>query len=209
MFLIVGCYDWVGYHITNKLLEQGQEVIGIDTMDSDKKENLAMFVGRNGLFSHYDSAQAVIKDKKHKEGFKAIIFIKPEDISDIEEISYFSQVSLCLRSKNENMDECVTFVDIPLLYGEWMPRDNEGIFHGEEYVRFDSDQFKKEATYIEDFVNAFIKFAEESESPDYAMFASDKSEKEDENITIVRETKSQGERLQELDEHYEKFHFLY
>ncbi len=49
-FLIANCYDWIGFHIVNKLLENGYDVDGYDHSSEDD-HHLSMFLGRNSSFT--------------------------------------------------------------------------------------------------------------------------------------------------------------
>src|SRR5699024_11747942 len=57
IFLVENCFHWLGFHIINRLLDNGYQVDGMDDLDTDKKEHLSMFVGRNELFRQITSRE--------------------------------------------------------------------------------------------------------------------------------------------------------
>lgn len=212
MYLISGSFNWVGFHFVQKLLETGNEVVGVDCLDTEKKENLSMYIGRNSLFTHIDNIGDLLL--RNKQDFKAIFLIN----HDLEEESLISltrdNIFNFYHGKQETTySDRVIQVELPLLYGEWMPRNEEGFYQKEEFFRFDSKQLEEEAIYIEDFVQSFLQIISSSNVPNHIKMEPlkkkrDREDCEDE-IIFVRETQPIKNRLEILDEHYQTFKKLY
>lgn len=123
------CFHWIGYHMTANLLQEGEEVIGIDPLTSDLSHHLYMFVGRNSNFQHF-------YDKKDKEHF---IHKEPEEI-----FVQYEQNELSI----EQNQSVILNTSLPKLYGEWMDLPDERIQSEEDMWEWIMEH---EATYIGDF----------------------------------------------------------
>ncbi|WP_067730681.1 hypothetical protein [Oceanobacillus damuensis] len=159
--LVVNCNHWIGYHIVNTLLENDKKVDGIANLGRSNKpkkgevlieEDLSLYYGRNSSFSMIDSDEekyyeiGIIAGGDHlnlNQKVKKLYVINPED----EEI----------RSSNDNN---FTIIKVPLLFGEWMPMNEKGMFRKEEFIPFRSDYFKKNAVYVRDFAEGILQWLE-------------------------------------------------
>ncbi|WP_345240215.1 hypothetical protein [Pontibacillus salipaludis] len=74
-YIISGCFEWIGFHLTEKWLNAGHTVIGIDNDWNEQKEWLSLYVGRNSSFHFVDSIDQV---KEEAEG-EDLILINIED----------------------------------------------------------------------------------------------------------------------------------
>jgi hypothetical protein len=124
------CFHWIGYHITSGLLQEGVEVIGIDPITDDKSDLLYMFVGRNSNFQHF-----------FQEHDKENYVQKAEDEITVE------YVEDCLLIKRAA--EIKEWVDLPMLYGEWMDLDRYGLKGHDSLIKWIE---KNDAVYIGSFI---------------------------------------------------------
>ncbi|MDC3413698.1 hypothetical protein NC797_17520 [Aquibacillus sp. 3ASR75-11] len=149
-YLVTNCFDWVGFHIVNRLLHDGNEVIGIDKMDTEKKENLALFIGRNSAFRHEEEIGNNVNDE-----MTAIYHISDqiERSKELASISARNNINIKFSKKSKPFHNDWTTIVCPILCGEWMERDDEGFYWGDEYIRFDSRRFDDEVIYIDDFIS--------------------------------------------------------
>ncbi len=138
MYAVENCFHWIGFHIVNRLLEEGCRVDGIDDLSTEKKENLAMFVGRNELFRHLPVIQ-------ESSGYNAIITVDDQMVK-------------------MHREEPVT-IQLPLLFGEWMPMNQDGVYNGDEFVPFAAKEFTSRAVYIDDFLTGFLQWLQASSLP--------------------------------------------
>jgi hypothetical protein len=142
-FLIQNCFHWIGFHFVNFLLEKGMVVKGVDKINSDKKENLYMFVGRNSSFQLMDSPS------NHKADIALIIGNHDPSLSfNVDRI-----IQIDINGLNKKLENAM-IIKAPLLYGEWMDMTEEGLIIDKKVTRFDSEQFQSESVYIGDFVKA-------------------------------------------------------
>ncbi|WP_042149029.1 hypothetical protein [Paucisalibacillus sp. EB02] len=142
--LIQNCFHWIGYHYVNFLLEKGIVVKGVDKIDTEKKENLYMFIGRNSSFELMDSP------KNNKAKIAIVIGDCNSAAPCIDAERIFQLDVNGLKNKIDN----ATIIKAPLLFGEWMDMTEEGLVTGEKIIRFDSVKFQSESVYIGDFVKA-------------------------------------------------------
>ncbi|WP_407272392.1 hypothetical protein [Radiobacillus sp. PE A8.2] len=209
MFLVIGTFDWIGYHLTQVLLDKGEQVIGLDKIETEKQENLQMFIGRNSSFQHVKSKQELENHKKYDE-IKTVINVDNRSLD-----SKGLQTKRCFKLVNQALDDDVsgyTQVEIPLLYGEWMNRTEDGIEFNGNYIEFESEIFRNQAIYIEDFVYSFVQILNQ----DLGHIVKCKSltkdvrdENDSENTIYIPEKELMKDRLEKCNKHYQQFSFLY
>lgn len=144
--LVQNCFHWIGYQYVNYLLEQGMVVKGVDKINNDKKENLYMLVGRNSSFELIDSVEQV-------DGMDVAIVvgeIEQPQIANCKRILHI-QVGNSLQSVPNSV-----VIYPPILFGEWMEMSEKGIYHNGRFVAFDSEEFRKDAVHILDFIQATL-----------------------------------------------------
>ncbi|WP_117170877.1 hypothetical protein [Paraliobacillus sediminis] len=160
MFLVIGCFNWVGYHLTDALLVNGDKVVGIDYLDHTKKEELVLNIGRNSNFTFYET----IDNSKLKRLDPKAIFVFDSTI----DFNYkeFSNVRCftCMHEKRARNN--IIEITLPFLYGEWMERMEMGYHQDQAFIRFDSQLFSEDAVYVKDFVQALIQLVDASLLPD-------------------------------------------
>ncbi|MBP1969030.1 hypothetical protein J2Z83_001133 [Virgibacillus natechei] len=137
--LVDNCNHWIGFHIVNDLLLANYTVNGI----GDENKNLSMFLGRNSSF------EFVGPDVK--KNYDTAISIGNQ-LASIQ-----SDRTLIINAIHEQKDNEVT-IKAPLLFGEWMPMDEHGLYRNNERITFDSNYFKTEAIYIKDFTNGLLQW---------------------------------------------------
>ncbi|NBJ70937.1 MULTISPECIES: hypothetical protein [Clostridia] len=143
--LVVNCNHWIGFHIVNGLLEQGLKVEGL--VNDKKDDGLTLFFGRNSNFSFFI-------DKKNNT-YDQIIQVGPMNI----DVTLSSELFITLAhpiTVNDLTSSNELYIELPLLFGEWMPMTESGMYFQEEFISFSSDNFNQHATYIQDFVARFI-----------------------------------------------------
>src|SRR5699024_12016099 len=138
IFLVENCFHWLGFHIINRLLDNGYQVDGMDDLDTDKKEHLSMFVGRNELFRHITSR---------------------ERNTDYDISIQVDECKLVLEKEHP-----IT-IKLPLIFGEWMPMNQKGLYVQNEFMRFDSKQFLTNAVYVKDVLESLQQLIDSSDLP--------------------------------------------
>ncbi|SDQ88365.1 hypothetical protein [Virgibacillus salinus] len=188
LFLVENCFQWVGFHIVNCLLENGYKVDGIDDLSSDKKKHLSMFVGRNSSFQHIFSYK---RDATYDSSIK------------ITE----NQLDLTLQQNTSHL------IKLPILFGEWMPMKINGMYHNNSFIPFDSDIFLNEAIYIGDFMKSLTQWIKSSQLPEILEVKSINNKQSEEikleNSVYIRNNRTIEENLKMVIKHYEKFEDVY
>lgn len=199
--VIIGCYDWIGFHLANKLVEEGISIIGVDNSESEKADTMSLFFGRNAAFSHYKSENEILKRKRSPDA----IFIIHQSVSD-EWLESFKDIPIitCIK-KNSSIEPTVgTMIILPDLYGPWMPTNGKD-------CKIISKQIPESSIYIEDFTNWLKQLVNVADLPKQIDFSVLDSEKRDENEVLPnfdkRTKKEDG--INYLLEHITKFPQFY
>lgn len=196
---IVNCFHWIGYHLTNHLLEQGLEVHGIDEIDTDKKELFSQFVGRNDRF--------MLDDKN--------INAQRNDVT-IEINSQLSHqqketIIILKKKRRTNSHAESSSIKVPIVIGEWMPKDDiEKLADG-----FQTDAFLNKAIRIEDLLVVCYQWLnKETLMPQAFQLLPRKSneishESFKENDVYLRDNTSIQNYAKEVLKHYNQYKDLY
>lgn len=199
---IYNCFNWVGYHYVNYFLDKGMVVKGVDKIDSDKKENLYMLVGRNSAFELVESYE----EKKNKNSRVLIIGETNDDIKA-------ERIIQIKTNEMRNKLEDAIVVNAPILFGEWMDMTEEGISIRNRFVRFNSEDFLKDAVYITDFVKETYPLIMSTNNPSEITVYSKKIFLNEavklENSIYIHDYIPIEKKIRKVLAHYKRFKDLY
>lgn len=138
---VINCNHWIGYHVINELLENDYPVKGI--VQPDYPDDLLMFFGRNSSFSITDSIADITKpviiigkyNEKIPEG--NIYWINPPELE---------------KAPHMNI------IRVPMLFGEWMPMNENGCYIGKEFISFQKLKKEENALYVKEFAKMLLPF---------------------------------------------------
>lgn len=199
--LVTNCFHWINYHLVNELLENGYSVDGMSGSMTKEDEHLFMLMGRNSLFS-------LIMDQE-LEQYETVICIGDADYhidaSRFIMINHGDQQTTGRKNR--------TVIQTPILFGEWMPMDKNGLYVNREFISFDSPAFLSTAIYIKDFVQYVLTCIEVKELPNKINIQSSKSV-EDEEILLdksvyIRDNMPIKDTVNQVINHYERFKAYY
>ncbi|WP_028782042.1 hypothetical protein [Thalassobacillus devorans] len=195
VYIIDACFHWIGFHLTQHLLTEGHEVIGIDPIEDTKQENLYFFIGRNSRFQHFHSIEEMERHC-HNETIEAVISVVRPAFSR----SCYGELFVC-DSVEDFRNKEGTEVELPPLYGEWMPRDEQTIYISQTDPFLLSELIDREdAIYIEDFIVSFFKnFSEKGRKGTAGDFRS----------FLPEQTKNIEGLKEQLQEHYRQYRRIY
>lgn len=196
MYLIIGCFNWIGYHLMDKLLVNGNKVVGVDQLNHTKKEQMALTVGRNANFSYYETTDQVNQNEQFEKFRTVFVF-------DALRTFYFIP--------NQNNDNKI-LVDYPLLYGEWMEQSETGFYFDDVFISFKSTFFYERAVYIDDFILTIMQVIDASIFPERITFyAAQQAKKQtlQQNEMAILTSLPHERRLEYLKEHYQKYSKFY
>lgn len=192
--LVLNVTNWIGYHITEELLNAGHEVIG--TRGEDGSEYFIDFFARNSNFH--------LIERPERGPYALVICIEDATIADDMEYD-----RLFLINHDEERKNAI-FIEAPYLFGEWMPMTEEGLERKGEIVAFSSDTLFDEGIYIGDFLEFFITFMEkEPEVENIRLWPARNQGKKLEKSFLVDENIPIQEKLQQVISHYKRFKDLY
>ncbi|WP_087973314.1 hypothetical protein [Oceanobacillus rekensis] len=205
--LVVNCDDWLGYHVVSTLLEHDYKVEGTIQPVTDGYqdiEDLTMFFGRNSSFS----ITSTIK-KEYRIGIIVGKFYGdiPQNVEKLIVINPDEEQHRSIKHSN-----CTT-IRTSILFGEWMPMNEKGIFHKNEYIPFTSEKFKRESIYAADFTEALMQWLKITNLPSELTIYPNNDEKKKvtkiEKNRYIRENIPNKENLKNVIEHYYKFKKMY
>ncbi|MFP7494796.1 hypothetical protein SFC66_13500 [Terribacillus saccharophilus] len=194
-FLVNQCYTWEGYHLVQALLEDGHEVTGLHEEDlSEKEMHLSMYLARHAMFSEglqgkqYDAAI----------GFFGSAAKRAESNRHVD-ISY--------EAAEESMRG--NQILLPILYGEWMPRNEEAVIWNDRLIPFQDDYFLQHALPITSVMQTISKLlAAGREMEGYRIYAEEVCpEQEDRSIIAIKRNISDD--LKVLHKHYGQYSRFY
>lgn len=196
-FFVSHCFHWIGFHIVNHLLENGYSVTGNEHALTDKQEHLAMMIGRNDLFT-------LLIDDTPKGKYTHVIL--PNENSDVpQEIDAVKTFKLS-REEGQH-DKRMVDVRTPLLFGEWMPMNENGMYVDGKYIPFDSETFQNDAVYIGDFIASLMLCLMSSHQPGKLAIKpkSSISAERDRQAVFLRERRPVDQQLRTVVAHYKRF----
>jgi hypothetical protein len=199
--LVVGCNQWIGFHVVNELLENDIQVDGIESEQGNAI--LSLFFGRNSLFS-FVSADV----KKH---YDTIIF------TDELQVLPHAQADCMLRMisddahlGNMQADLCIY---TPILFGEWMPMEHDGFYYQQQFITFDSNRMKTSGVYIEDFTKGLLQWMKIKHLPTDLIVKSIREkgvkEKNLKDAIYLRDKSPISDNIKKVREHFDRYKASY
>ncbi|WP_430787685.1 hypothetical protein VBD025_17115 [Virgibacillus flavescens] len=193
---VANCLHWVGFNLVSRLTENDHRVDGIAKISTEREEEFELMLGRNSLFSLYQHENEV-KDKS----YSALILVDNPKLKSINASKTFNV------EKEADRSACIN-IELPLLFGEWMPMDEKGMYTGDQYIEFCSKRFQDEAVYIDDFTNCFMQWLTITNLPEKISLTKDRnflSEKDSlEKQMYIRENRPIDIQLSQVINHYKK-----
>lgn len=200
--LVINCFHWIGFQIVSKLLEEGLRVDGIDEEESTLETHLSMFLGRNSLFT--------LKTNEEPKSYDTAIIIGTSQY--INEINAKRILSIN-QNKDEPSKAGMTMIHVPLLFGEWMPMNEQGMYVGGGFIPFNENYFLTESVYVKDFTDTLFQLLEKIHLPTRLEVKSkETTENQDikfENVIFIRDNIPNGDKLKSVLDHYQQYKRFY
>lgn len=197
--LVLNVTNWIGYHLADCLLKEGYQVKGVK--GEEENDHLMDFFSRNSEFEWVDLPS---------RGSFPLVFCPgdPPDSADIEAEQFY-----LINSKGEQLGTHGTTVQVPYLFGEWMPLTEEGFYYNEKKIEFSSEEFKNNGLYIGDFLQLILTWVVETPPSDRILLFparnTEKQVKKLEKTFPVEENVPIEESVQQVISHYKQFKILY
>ncbi|MFC3040588.1 hypothetical protein ACFOGI_10055 [Virgibacillus xinjiangensis] len=197
--LVSNCNHWIGWHVVEDLLYQNCHVHAM--IDKGVREDLLLFFGRNSNLTVLDDETAL------SANYEAMIAIN--EVPGFQ-VNHYDRC-LYIGHKAVNNSENITTIHPPLLFGEWMPMNEDGIYAEKEFIRFDSKKFSQEAMYIKDFTRALIQWVRAGILPSIidAKGPADKMDMKRKDSVLIMGGGRVQQRVEALQEHYRTYRPLY
>ncbi|MCD5324700.1 MULTISPECIES: hypothetical protein [Pontibacillus] len=187
-YLLSGCFHWIGYHLTEALLNEGETVIGVDSDWNEQKEWLSLYVGRNASFHLLDSVGDV-KDSMLDEDLVVVHIGGEKEIKDPKIPITFEWI-IEVGKKNHEEHPVLYAKEV---YGPWMPHPVKPT--------------SAEALYVDDFIRGILEVIEQGEKKDFVeILPSSQGGSGGQGASwFVEETMNQKEGWQRVLTHQEQF----
>src|SRR5699024_3191997 len=180
----------------NHLLEHSYPVATDESPLTDEEEHLAMMIGRNDLFSAFTDDQP---SNHHTH-----VILSEENSAHVQNMDDVKTFKLSRKPEQEKKG--VIVVQLPLLFGEWMPMNEDGVYIDKQFIPFTSEIFQKEAVYIEDFITSFMLCLTASNLPEKLAIKSRRetvAEREnDRQVIYLRKRKPIDDQIKTVVAHY-------
>ncbi|WP_010093623.1 hypothetical protein [Ornithinibacillus scapharcae] len=201
--LIQNCFHWIGYHYVNYFLEKGMVVKGVDQINTNKKENLYMLVGRNSSFELMETFDP-------SDQVDVMLIIGKVDIPN--NITCNRIIHIPIGNSPQKLPNTVV-INPPILFGEWMDMNETGFYHDNHFITFDSDEFRRDAVHIHDFVQATYPVLNADVISQRIDVLSKKIFLDDavklENSIYIRDNRPIEESLRKIKSHYQRYQQFY
>lgn len=178
--MIIGVYEFIGFHLSQYLLDQGIEVIGIHipTDESDPfLEEKRMSIGRNANFNEKDANQSLIVTSHPRTDIVFIDYYSfymkwQEDklvsvtekliwLQDNDSVIFLMPIQSYEDVKRFNHNAAFY---LPAIYGPWQPSDflfHQALVDPEATIKINEREWTEDALYIDDTIKAIIKNTEQ------------------------------------------------
>ena len=173
--IVVAPFSYVSFELCMKLMENGQEVIGVEPslpyLDKREREEKELYLGRNANwvlcqleeFSLRSEEESVIYVCHVNPGWSAI----QDFLEELKEVSckivYITHATQQPFMNVTEWSKSNVWIHLPSMYGSWQPENSffehsliDRSFPFEEYERED----RRDVLYIDDAINAIIEVAE-------------------------------------------------
>lgn len=199
--LITNWTNWLGFHFINELLEEGYTVHALITDSEQRTNHFAEFFIRNSSFCFVENGNLSTYDEAIVIGNFPIKNILGRRIWHIN----------CTLSKYNG--KCI-FVFTPILFGEWMPLNEEGIFFQGKLIPFTSEYFRNETIYIKDFMKIFKQWLKSVLVPHRILLCTNQKKcgRETfmlENIIYLRDNRPKCKPIETIKRHYKRYKRMY
>ncbi|KGP90802.1 hypothetical protein N780_03385 [Pontibacillus chungwhensis BH030062] len=190
-YIISGCFEWIGFHLTEAFLNAGHTVIGIDKEWNEQKDWLSLYVGRNASFHLVDSIHEV---KKKTDEEVILIHIEERVTGEDPNLSIKDEWTIKTRDDDTEKSSVIYASEV---YGPWMT----------ELIKPTSE----EALYIDDFVSAIQDIIEQKVEGNWIEVkpSSGGSKGHHQDTWYVKESMDVQEGWKKVMDHEEKFSIYY
>lgn len=140
VIFINNCNHWINYHMIDALLNTGYKVEGLK--EGKENEHLLLYFGRNSNFSIAENYKT--KDYQHAVSLQVPV------------AGVNAEYNHVITMDSSPGRDGTYYLQAPLLFGEWMPMNREGMYVNGRFIPFNSEDFIIKSMYIKDFTKVFI-----------------------------------------------------
>ncbi len=173
--MVMSPFSYVAFELCMKLMENGQEVIGIEPslsgINKGERDEKELYLGRNANwtlhsleeFSLSSSEESVLYVCHLNSGWPSIQEFLEEHKGGSCKFVYITTPDQCPFTSVREWSESNVWIQLPSIYGSWQPEGSffersllSGSFPFKEYEK----ENRQDILYIDDAVNAILEIAE-------------------------------------------------
>lgn len=193
--MVWGCFQWIGFHLLKDWLDEGQTVIGIDSVNTEQKETLEMFVGRNANFTRYETIEECLTSDAGKRVESVIVFEDENYDPPFEkliDIPASAHIRVNVKEQSCALNSWVT-IELPHVYGPWMTNDKNSV--------------TDESIYITDVIPTIKAMIEQNWNTDLIKVGMETDDGRNNTSIIAKVSMEEGMKL--LRDHQKRFPAYY
>lgn len=187
--VIVGSYEFIGFHLCEALLQEGIEVYGIHIPTSDSEhlvEEKRLLIGRNSNFYEKNATFLELINPFQRNSFLFLdyysFYMKKQEEIFIQAVHSFLShehiqhsvaiLPIQLGVKTENKDHLTKLLDsrsifyLPTVYGPWQPSNfffHKALCFPKENHKVEEREWTNDALYIQDVTETILNSIEKTE----------------------------------------------
>lgn len=178
--IVIGVHQFIGFHLTNELLEKGKTVIGIDNSTDIENNEMDLYIGRNANYSFLTLDQ--LKEVKVSEQTTVFIDwydiqinrdncrISPEELRNVLQLWGEDKAPIVMVLCPMVQESEQTFIEwkriksekiiyLPTVYGPWQPETMAfaaaiSDVDTNELLRTCKNDYRLDAIFIDDVLTA-------------------------------------------------------
>ncbi|MCQ6274320.1 hypothetical protein JMM81_04925 [Bacillus sp. V3B] len=192
--IVIGAFEFIGFHLCLSLLEQGTEVIGIHfpTEDDDiYLEEKRLEIGRNSNFiekdeTYFSSLEALPSNDiifldyysyyMNRQEHKLKMFLDTrQSLENKSRVALLLPIHFCEEKTEQNLflfqkgdkEEYHSIFFLPTIYGPWQPSSHafhQALLYPTLPIHVDDREWQGDALYIEDAIKTIMLHLEDKEN---------------------------------------------
>ena len=184
--IIVGVYEFIGFHLCEALLQEGIEVYGVD-LPIDTSDHVVdekrLLIGRNSNFQEKDESFFSSFDFSQEDTFIFLdyysFYMKRQEQKFLEMVhSNLPQEQLVHSVTIMPIQECMKEINspyivyLPTIYGPWQPANflfHKALYQSNVSHTVEDREWTGDAIYVQDAIHSIIDIIENKKPASYLL----------------------------------------
>ena len=184
--IIVGIYEFIGFHLCEVLLQEGIEVYGVNLPMDDSDlvvDEKRLLIGRNSNFQEKDESFLSSLDLTQKDTFIFLdyysFYMKRQEKKFLEIVHSNLPDEQLVRSVTiMPIQECMKEINspyifyLPTIYGPWQPANflfHRALYQSNVSHTIEDREWTGDAIYVQDAIHSILDFIENKKPASYLL----------------------------------------